>query len=79
MLNQSRETLAEASLLFPCFERSMRGLMHDRTHIFARLQAANMRTTGGGPIRFPAKVNAELNQHDIRIVLDPSLAKEEEQ
>lgn len=29
-------------------------------------------------IRFPAKVNAELNQQDVRIVLDPSLVEEEE-
>lgn len=33
---------------------------------------------GGGVIRFPAKVNVELNQQDIRIVLDPSLVEEEE-
>ncbi|HVW36573.1 MAG TPA: carboxypeptidase-like regulatory domain-containing protein, partial [Pirellulales bacterium] len=32
----------------------------------------------GGEIRFPAKLNVELNQQDIRIVLDPSLAEEEE-
>ena len=30
-------------------------------------------------IRFPAKVNAELNQQDLRIVLDPSLVEEEEE
>lgn len=32
----------------------------------------------GNQIRFPAKVNVELNQQDIRIVLDPSLVNEEE-
>lgn len=32
---------------------------------------------GAGPIRFPAKVNVEMNQQDVRIVLDPSLAEEE--
>ncbi|MGH7138035.1 MAG: MSCRAMM family protein, partial [Pirellulales bacterium] len=32
---------------------------------------------GGGPIRFPARVSVELNQQDIRIVLDPSLVEEE--
>jgi hypothetical protein len=39
---------------------------------------AYIRTKGGGQIRFPAKVNVELNQQDIRIVLDPSLVEEEE-
>jgi hypothetical protein len=38
---------------------------------------AYMRTKEGGPIRFFAKVNPELNQHDVRIVLDPSLEDEE--
>jgi hypothetical protein len=32
----------------------------------------------GGRIRFPAKVEAELNQQDIHIVLDPSLVEEDE-
>lgn len=36
------------------------------------------RSKEGGPIRFPANVNAEMNQQDIRIVLDPSLVEEEE-
>lgn len=39
---------------------------------------AYMRPKGGGQIRSPAKVNVELNQQGIRIVLDPSLAEEEE-
>lgn len=39
---------------------------------------AYMPTKGGGPIRFPAKVDAELNQQDIRLVLDPSLVEAEE-
>ncbi|HVC97957.1 MAG TPA: M56 family metallopeptidase, partial [Pirellulales bacterium] len=39
---------------------------------------AYIRTKGGGQIRFPAKANVELNQQDIRIVLDPSLVEEEE-
>jgi hypothetical protein len=38
---------------------------------------AYIRTKGGGRIRFPAKVNVEVNQQDIRIVLDPSLVEEE--
>jgi hypothetical protein len=33
----------------------------------------------GGRIRFPAKLNIDINQQDIRIVLDPSLREEEEQ
>ncbi|HEX5445287.1 MAG TPA: carboxypeptidase-like regulatory domain-containing protein, partial [Pirellulales bacterium] len=33
---------------------------------------------GGGRIRFPARVDVDLNQQDIRIVLDPSLVEEEE-
>jgi len=33
----------------------------------------------GGRIRFPAKLNVDMNQQDIRIVLDPSLRKEEEE
>jgi uncharacterized GH25 family protein len=39
---------------------------------------AYIRPKAGGPIRFPAKVNVELNQQDIRILLDPSLTEEEE-
>jgi hypothetical protein len=38
---------------------------------------AYIRSKEGGRIRFPAKVNVELNQKDIRIVLDPSLVEEE--
>jgi hypothetical protein len=38
---------------------------------------AYIKKPGDLQIRFPAKVNAELNQQDIRIVLDPSLAEEE--
>ncbi len=33
----------------------------------------------GGPIRYPAKLDVEMNQQDIRVVLDPSLREEEEQ
>lgn len=33
----------------------------------------------GGPIRFPAKLNVELDQQDVRIVLDPSLQEQEKQ
>lgn len=40
---------------------------------------AYIRTKAGGRIRFPAKVNAALNQQDLRIVLDPSLVEEEEE
>ncbi len=32
----------------------------------------------GGRIRFPAKLNVDQNQQDIRIVLDPSLLDEEQ-
>ncbi|TWU45653.1 hypothetical protein Q31b_08290 [Novipirellula aureliae] len=32
----------------------------------------------GGPIRFPAKLDVDLHQQDIRIVLDPSLQEDEE-
>lgn len=39
---------------------------------------AYIKSKAGGQIRFPAKVNVELNQQDIRIVLDPSLVDEEE-
>ena len=31
----------------------------------------------GGRIRFPAKLDVDLNQQDIRIVLDPALREEE--
>lgn len=33
----------------------------------------------GGRIRYPAKLNVDMNQQNIRIVLDPSLRDEEEQ
>jgi hypothetical protein len=39
---------------------------------------AYIKSKAGGAIRFPAKVNVELNQQVIRIVLDPSLVEEEE-
>lgn len=39
---------------------------------------AYIRPKGGGPIRSPAKLNVELNQQDVRIVFDPSLAEEKE-
>lgn len=39
---------------------------------------AYIRPKSDNRIRFPAKVNAEMNQQDLRIVLDPSLVEEEE-
>lgn len=33
----------------------------------------------GGRIRFHATLNVELDQQDVRIVLDPSLQEEEKQ
>jgi hypothetical protein len=37
----------------------------------------NLHPQTGGSIRYPAKVSVERNQQDIRIVLDPSLVKED--
>jgi beta-lactamase regulating signal transducer with metallopeptidase domain len=39
---------------------------------------AYMKSSADERIRFPAKVNVQLNQQDIRIVLDPSLVQQEE-
>jgi protocatechuate 3,4-dioxygenase beta subunit len=38
---------------------------------------AHIRTSDqGGPVRFPAEVKTQLNQRDVRILLDPSLLEE---
>ena len=37
----------------------------------------NVHREKGGAIKYPARVNVERNQQDIRIVLDPSLVKDE--
>lgn len=39
---------------------------------------AYLKPKGSEVIRFPAKTNVELNQKDIRIVLDPSLVEEDQ-
>lgn len=41
-----------------------------------KLMAHIQTSDQGGPIRFPAEVKTQLNQRDVRILLDPSLLEE---